>query len=297
MGTGEVMRFQTPIESLLLSTMRIETSLSVGTGFIVRHQWDAETEGFYLITNKHVIEGTDRGILTFTVEPEAPDPAHSQPDLRHHIRNELSGGYWKWVGHPSDAVDVAALPIVQLLRELHEEGKRPYYNTIDTRLFPNATAFEQMDAIEELVFIGYPSGMYDRTNNLPLIRRGLAASPIQLDYEDKPVFLIDASVFPGSSGSPVLICNSGSWSDRGRSLRAGTRVCLLGILSSAFFRRNDGTIIFEEVPSAQRPVVKTEEMIDLGVVFKARTIMEALEHLASLYNTVRDNRQDCLEDN
>lgn len=295
MVDGEVMRFQTPIESLLLSTMRIETSVSVGTSFIVRHQWGEETEGYYLITNKHVIKGTDSGVLTFTVAPEVPDPAHPQPDLSHHIRNELKGGYWKWVGHPSDSVDVAALPIVQLLKDLGEEGKRPYYNTIDTWLFPDATAFEHMDAIEELVFVGYPSGMYDRTNNLPLVRRGLAASPIQIDYEGKPVFLIDASVFPGSSGSPVLICDSGPWSDRGRSIRSGTRVCLLGILSSAFLRRNDGTIVFEEVPSAQRPVVKTEEMIDLGVVFKARTIMETIEHLAHVFDTATVDHPDRFE--
>lgn len=213
MVAGEVMRFQTPIERLLPSTMRIETSLSVGTGFIVRHRWDEEKKGVYLITNKHVIKDTDSGILTLTVAPEVPDPTHPKPDLSHHIRSELKAGYWKWVGHPSDSVDVAALPIVQLLRELGEEGNRPYYMTIDTQLFPDAAAFEHMDAIEELVFIGYPSGMYDRTNNLPLVRRGLAASPIQMDYEGKPVFLIDASAFPGSSGSPVLICDSGPWSD------------------------------------------------------------------------------------
>ena len=296
MVAGEVTRIQTPIESLLLTTMRIETSLSFATGFIVRHQRDAETEGFYLITNKHVTKATDSGMLTFTVAPEARDPAHPQPDLSHHIRNELRGGLWKWVGHPSDSVDVPTLPIVQLLKELGEEGKQPYYNTIDTRLFPDVTAFEHMDAIEELVFIGYPSGMYDRTNNLPLVRRGLAASPIQIDYEGKHFFLIDASEFPGSSGSPVLICDSGPWSDRGRSIRSGTRVCLLGIQFSAFLRRIDRTIVFEEVPAAQRPVVKTEEIIDLGVVFKARTIMETIEQLAHLFDTATVDRPDCLED-
>jgi hypothetical protein len=36
-------------------------------------------------------------------------------------------------------------------------------------------------------------------------RRGMTATPPQLDYCGRPTFLIDASVFGGSSGSPVFL--------------------------------------------------------------------------------------------
>src|SRR5437763_136516 len=43
---------------------------------------------------------------------------------------------------------------------------------------------------------------------------GVTANPLQADYDGRPVFLIDASVFPGSSGSPVVICNQGGFATR-----------------------------------------------------------------------------------
>lgn len=277
------MRFETSIERLLLSTMRIVTPLSVGTGVIVEHRWGDGNRGTFLVTNKHVVESTPYGTLTFTTAPERHGPLYPEPDLRRHVATHMEGKAWNWVGHPSDDIDVTALAISHLLDGLWKEEEKPYYQPLLTSMFPSADAFGQMDSIEDLLFIGYPNGVYDKTNNLPIVRRGLAATPIHLDYEGKPVFLIDASVFPGSSGSPVFIYNSGVWSDRGKVTVAGTRVYLLGIIASVFFRESDGSITFKEIPSSMRPVVTTQEMIDLGVVYKVRTILETIEHLLRLH--------------
>ena len=51
--------------------------------------------------------------------------------------------------------------------------------------------------------------MYDQVNLIPITRTGMTATPLQLDYDGRPSFLIDASVFPGSSGSPVFVYKSG----------------------------------------------------------------------------------------
>ena len=276
------MRFETSIERLLLSTMRVVTPSSVGTGVIVEHRWGDGKRGTFLLTNKHVVESTPYGILTFTASPKQHDPLYPEPDLRRHVATRMEGKAWNWVGHPSDDIDVTALPISHLLDGLWEEEERPYFQPLLTSMFPSADVFDHMDSIEDILFIGYPNGIYDTTNNLPIVRRGLAATPIHLDYEGKPVFLIDASVFPGSSGSPVFLYNSGTWSDRGKVTVSGNRVYLLGILASVFFRESDGTVTFKEVPSSLRPVVRTQEMIDLGVVYKVRTILETIEHLLHL---------------
>ncbi len=59
----------------------------------------------------------------------------------------------------------------------------------------------------------------------------------------------------------------------------GSRVFLLGIVSAVLFRDEDGTLDFVDIPTALVPRVRTKQMIDLGVVFKASTIVETIEAL------------------
>lgn len=59
--------------------------------------------------------------------------------------------------------------------------------------------------MESVEFIGYPEGLYDSVNCLPIARRGMMATLGYIDYEGKPEFLIDATVLTGSSGSPVFM--------------------------------------------------------------------------------------------
>lgn len=165
------------------------------------------------------------------------------------------------------------------MNHLDDRDKPAFCSTIRTGQFLDRDALEHIDALEDVVLVGYPNGICDRANNIPIMRRGVTATPVHLDYEGMPAFLIDASVFPGSSGSPVFLYNSGGWSDRGKSFMAGNRLCMLGILAKAFYRRSDGTLSFEEIPASLRPVVKAQEMIDLGVVYKAQTVIETIEHL------------------
>ena len=63
---------------------------------------------------------------------------------------------------------------------------------------------EQLEAIEEVVLIGYPAGIRDPAHLTPIARKGITATPPAWDYGGRPTFLVDASVFHGSSGSPVF---------------------------------------------------------------------------------------------
>jgi len=55
-------------EELLFTTIRIETRTStkvgIGTGFIFNYRIE-DKNYLFLVTNKHVISGTDEGLLTF----------------------------------------------------------------------------------------------------------------------------------------------------------------------------------------------------------------------------------------
>lgn len=52
--------------------------------------------------------------------------------------------------------------------------------------------------------VSYPIGLIDNINNFPIFRRGITASHPGLSFKVKPEFLIDASCWPGSSGSSVF---------------------------------------------------------------------------------------------
>jgi hypothetical protein len=132
---------------------------------------------------------------------------------------------------------------------------------------------QELDAIEEVVFIGYPNGLFDTMNYLPILRTGTTATPIAVDYRGAPAFLIDASVFPGSSGSPVFIANRGTYFTRGGNITVGTRVICLGVLAAVHTRQVQGAV--GVLPS--RLVAAFDEPMDLGIVYKARCIDECVQ--------------------
>jgi hypothetical protein len=66
--------------------------------------------------------------------------------------------------------------------------------------------------------IGYPKGFWDRVNNLPVVRKGITATPIYIDYNGKKEFLLDIPIFSGSSGSPIVLFNEGSYSTKKEGL-------------------------------------------------------------------------------
>ena len=270
------MKVETVAEQLLFATLRVEAPPRVGTGFIVEHEW-ADKKGMFLITNKHVVEHTGEGQLTFTLADQSSDA--SRPSIGQSTSITLSGDFWNWTGHPSYGIDVAALALSPVISHLEKTGQIPYYRSIHREIIPGQDVLEDFDAVEEVLFVGYPSGIYDRVNNLPIIRRGTTATHPAIDYEGRPTFLIDASVFQGSSGSPVLIYNNGSWRTRDGRLVHGQRAFFLGILGQSYSRKDDGSLHFEDIPTAVKPIVKTTQMIDLGIVHKAQTVSETIEHL------------------
>ena len=87
-----------------------------------------------------------------------------------------------------------------------------------------------LGALEEIVMVGYPIGLWDAANNMPLFRRGITATHPNIDYEGRPDFVIDAACFPGSSWSPALLFNQGAYTTRQGTYLGSPRLKLLGVL-------------------------------------------------------------------
>lgn len=265
-------------EQLLYLTVRLEgatkTGTSVGTGFLYMHK-----ERLFVVTNKHVVAGVLTGnfILRKAVikngeKVVVPGGGYTIPF------NETN-----FIGHPSAAVDVAAMNISEVVSNLEAAGNPVLWKNIVNETSPKADDIEKyIGPVEDVVFIGYPSGIWDSRNLIPVVRKGITATPYYVPFQGEPKFLVDASVFPGSSGSPVFIYYAGSYPDKAGNLYAGSRAFFLGILAQVFQRTEQGDIKIKEVPTAQVAIAEIQQMIDLGIVFNDSTVIECMNNYLAL---------------
>ena len=126
------------------------------------------------------------------------------------------------------------------------------------------------DVIEDIIFVGYPNGIYDTLNLTPLVRKGITATPIGLFFKGKPAFLVDSMVFTGSSGSPVFIYNKGIYSDISGNTSIGSRLILVGVISD-FHTSNE---------YLEKRDIAISTHLNLGEVIGADKIKELIKIIA-----------------
>ena len=172
-------------------------------------------------------------------------------------------GEFHVIGHDDPEVDVAVVPIASQLNT----GNIFYRALGPDQTFPKDQESEGLKArtFESVLFVGYPAGLYDDHNILPIARFGHLATQLDLDYKGESAFLIDAAVFGGSSGSPVFAYrrfqkNSGS------SISFGDRPHLVGVLAAVHQREAD----FPVLPTALAAKVSKE--LGLGLVLKIELV-------------------------
>jgi len=128
---------------------------------------------------------------------------------------------------------------------------------------------------EDVVFIVYPIGISDTKNLTPLIRRGITATPLQLDYDGTRTFLIDASVYRGSSGSPVFLYNIGSYHNKFGQQIFQNRMNFLGIIA---YMIKDQLEPETQTSNLDSPRSDTKlKPVDLGLVLKSTILMDLIE--------------------
>ena len=222
-----------------------------GTGFFYDElaPKDPNTKGFYwreveatwIVTNRHVllpkVEGNEiiPDTITFHVrrvvgqgivwEPVILDVTEIKKRLKLHTDSE---------------VDVAILRVDDLLRERMKPGN--LYMTLSSVSEEDLPENKNISAevADDVVIIGYPKGFYDEKNIFPIVKSGIIATRWGMNFNDMPVFLIDAKLFPGSSGSIVVtkpissIVAEGPMKDERE-----TQFAFLGVYSGEPFRQQE----------------------------------------------------------
>jgi len=265
---------QSFIEQILFSTLRIELlndrdePQSIGTGFLVKVDFPQNPEEclLLLVSNRHVLTGSERFNIAFHRRKTNSDLPELGQTLSYHMANYREALFF----HPNPNIDLACVNISTVISQL---GSQIYYKFLDKTVFSNFTELE-LDAGQRVIFIGYPDNRYDQKHNLPVLRSGVTASHPRLNYNGEEQFLIDAQVFPGSSGSPVFLNMKEAQYNRGQIIiGSGLPYVFVGVVSATMIRNN----IISPLPANTLGI--SEEVIGLGLVFKA-TALDALFDLA-----------------
>lgn len=260
-------------EQLIHSTARLLTFdanniSNAGTGFFFQFRVADEATVPLLITNRHMLENMVAAKLCLTQSDE------DKPKYGAYEEYTIVNLQALVVYHPEQAVDLAAIYLGGIVNDMTSKGKRPYYVVSRQEDLPSAADIASMTSFEEILMLGYPNGLWDSKNNLPLARRGYTATPYALDYEGRKEFVIDAACFPGSSGSPVYLYSSGPFATR-TALVMGSRCKLLGLLYAGPVQSQQGKLEIVSIPTAQQQVVPVSQSpVHLGFCIKAAEILK-----------------------
>jgi len=251
----------------------------IGSGFLYAYLDHPDLKGesryrSYIVTNRHVLVSLSEILVRF-------NPGSLSPETRAEtmtVRLVDAEGKQLWMA--DETLDVGAIPwapprdVVMRLKNLgfiigeaHIDPTIMAPGTILSRRLRESDAAEG----DEVFLPGFPIGvmtdqLFGANRNYPVLRRGMIAW-IQPALENlTPDFLVDALIFPGNSGGPVLRQCAGS---------AAGEVCLIGMVKSY--------LPYSDVASSRqtgRPRVTFEENSGLAVVIPVDQIDRTIaEHL------------------
>lgn len=262
------------MEQLTHSTVRIETNLhgggiSTGTGFYMNFLQKENTCIPVIVTNKHVVANANIGRFHVTLATE-----EGLPDTGRHQQFQFTNFEQKCVKHPNPNVDLAAFLIGPLVNQVQQSGGRLFCIPLQTDLIPKDEERETYSSMEDIVMIGYPNGIWDAKNNLPVIRKGITATHANVPWNGNSEFLTDIASFPGSSGSPVFLANIGGCMDNKGNTYMGThRIRLLGVHYAGAMHTASGEIKIVTAPTSNVPIPITQIPNNIGVAINSKEIL------------------------
>lgn len=146
-------------ERLTLTTTRISAfsggkQVGVGTGFFFSFKISEDQLLPAIITNKHVVNGCDQiTIVCHTADEAKPSGKFIPCHLDTRPESVLL--------HPDPDVDLCAIPFGPILNQAEAQGTPLFYSGLDFSLVPKDEDWQYFDALEEVVMIGCPRGIFD----------------------------------------------------------------------------------------------------------------------------------------
>jgi hypothetical protein len=263
-------------EHMLFSTVRlVAEDGSSGTGFYYNftiNGLDYPT----IITNQHVVNSNPTARMMFSVHLKTSEGA-SDESLQ--VESKTN-----WIFHSTkDLCFCFVNPLFELVKSLTKQ--EVFYIPINDSIAATPEKLNLLSALEELVMVGYPIGLWDANNNLPIFRKGYTASHPAIDFNNDGIGLVDMACFPGSSGSPIFILNEWGFSDKSGATYSGqSRTIFLGVLFAGPEYTASGDIVVKDIPTQQIIKAQTPIMANLGYYIKANELEEFRSIIGRLHS-------------
>lgn len=264
------------LNAVIYFTWFSDSATYAGTGFLISRD---SSSGIYLVTNRHTLPDTSarRSILIRVALQESGSARLVRIEIPIVDANKR---YYNYVQLNAKGKDVAIVDITDYW------GKYKLTNKpLDISYFPTDTIVQSAGILpgERIYILGFPSSLYNEKNTYPILREGVVSTVPHEPYHFNATmvkrgnfpeildgFLIDASVFEGSSGSLIFFWPHNTELPKGAYLHFipgetpkvdyRKKPHILGVLSDALSQRTGN-----------------REKIDIGIVYSYRAILETLD--------------------
>lgn len=173
---------------------------SIATGFLVgfsigqKDQNGKELFRVFLVTNRHVFQGKNEVFIRCNA---------SQYGSKRFLLSLKDEKGQKWLTHPNEKVDAAV--VLTDPEFLKKQNLQFFWFSEYLMAFKSTIKGLGISQGDEIFIIGFPMGIAGVSRNYAIVRSGIIARLDDEIINSNFQFLIDASVFPGSSGSPVIL--------------------------------------------------------------------------------------------
>ncbi len=275
-----------PIEhALARTTARIMAgpkggaSTSTGTGFF--YQVSHPTAGIakiLLVTNKHVVRSAE--VVQFVISTAKSvgtlDEYH-QPVGRqdHNLSVDLAGNVYS---HPDPEIDLCGIDVTVPVGRAQVAGGQIRAMYINSTWLVATSDKPQVRDVEQVLVVGYPHGLWDGHNNMPIVRLGTTATHLLSNYQGKKHFLVDVAAFAGSSGSPVFSYEAPLFRNASGDYSPGTKVQFVGVIWGVLENTTTGELKIADVPAVLTPIPAIKTSLNLASAIHGDAVL-ALDEL------------------
>ena len=260
-------------EQLCYITTLIETKETNGnnytaTGFFIEFYTETGEPHIFLVTNRHVVKDARTMKIRLNHADEQGNPIDTK-----WVYIELNDAMTEFIYHPNKNVDLALVLMSKVINIVRSK-QNIFFKSLPPSFIVTDEWAENLDAIEDIIMVGYPKGIFDTANNRPIVRKGITATDPKIDYEGERMFMTDIACFQGSSGSPVLVYKKRMKEVTPEQIRWFETSKLIGIQSAMPIASESSTTY---------NIVKFNQPLNLGFNIKAQCLYDFIPMIENVY--------------